>query len=421
MDLKMSQPSFSGWTLLLGVGLFFCSLSQGADWPQFLGPNRDGTTSEKGLIDSFPDTGPKVIWRAPAGEGMAAVAVANGVAYTTWNDGDDQALFALDARSGKQLWRTVLGKSYANAMGNGPRATPAIQEGTVFAYTGEGILCAVNASNGELLWRTNLMQLCQTTPSEYGMSSSPIVIDGQVVVHVGGNGSAVVSVDKKTGKMSWKAGNGPAGYSSPILATLHNVNQVVSITGSELYGMDVKSGNVLWSYPFETDYACNTANPVIIENSVFISSGENHGCVLLDIKKEANGFAVAERWQSTLTKSVMRNEWQTSIAVGGLLFGFDNVGAAGPVTHLSCIESATGKPVWQMTRFGKGNMVLADNKFWITTMDGELILASLDASGLKERSRSKLFESTRQTMTIANGLGYIRDKNQIVCVQLSKK
>lgn len=416
----MSRPTVSAMLIFIAVFISQCSLSRGDDWPQFLGPHRDGTTNEKGLIDSFPSTGPPVAWRIPAGEGMAAIAIAANVAYTTWNEQGKQTLFALDAKTGEQIWRCVLSNSYSNSMGNGPRATPAIHDGTVYAYTGEGVLCAVNAADGKLAWRADLMQLCKATPSEYGMSSSPLVIDGQVIVHVGGRGSAVVSVNSGTGKIRWQAGNGPAGYSSPTFATIQNVPQVVSITGNELYGISIENGQVLWSYPFETDYACNTANPVTHGNSVFISSGENHGCVLLDIEKEADQFHATERWQSTLTKSVMRNEWQTSIVVDDLLFGFDNVGAAGPVTHLSCIELSTGNPLWRVTRFGKGNMVRANDKFWITTMDGELVLAKLDASGFQELARAKCFDSTRQSLSIANGYGYVRDKASVVCYQLAK-
>lgn len=416
----MSRPTVSNGLILFAVCISQCSLSLASDWPQFLGPNRDGTTNEKGLIDSYPVTGPSVVWKVAAGEGMAAIAIADNVAYTTWNEEENQTLVAIDARTGNRIWKCPLSQSYSNTMGNGPRATPAIHDGTVYAYTGEGVLCAVNAADGRMSWRADLIQLCKATPSEYGMSSSPLVIDGQVIVHVGGRGSAVVSVDAKTGKIRWQAGNGPAGYSSPTFSAIHNVPQIISITGAELYGIDIENGKVLWSYPFETDYACNTANPVAINNSVFISSGENHGCVLLDIKKEGNQFLAKERWQSTLTKSVMRNEWQTSIVVDGLLFGFDNVGAAGPVTHLSCIELATGNPVWRATRFGKGNMVRADDKFWITTMDGELVLAKLDASGFQEVARARCFDSTRQSLTIANGYGYVRDKASIVCFQLAK-
>jgi outer membrane protein assembly factor BamB len=390
------------------------------EWPQFLGSQRNGTSTETTLIDQFPSTGPKVVWRTPAGAGMSAVAVADGVAYTAWNRGDSQVLVALDVKNGNKLWETTIGGAYKNQMGDGPRATPAVADGDVYAYTGDGILNRVNAKNGKGIWSVNLLEKCNVEPSDYGMSSSPLVAAGQVIVHVGGDDTAVVSVDVKSGEVLWHAGSGPAGYSSPSLSTIDGVEQVISITGSELLGIDLKSGVKLWSYPFETDYACNTANPVINGNGVFISSGENHGCVMLDVEKADAGWQVKVRWESTFTKSVMRNEWQTSIVVDGYLYGFDNVGAAGPTTHLSCIEAATGKVMWREARFGKGNMILADGKLWITTMDGALVLVNPDPSGFKTLGRSQFFEGTRQTLSIANGYGYIRSTSEVICIDLKR-
>jgi outer membrane protein assembly factor BamB len=129
-------------------------------------------------------------------------------------------------------------------------------------------------------------------------------------------------------------------------------------------------------------------------------------------------LVVSERWKSLDQKSVMRNEWQTSIVVGDYLYGFDNVGGAGPISHFSCIEAKTGKRVWQKSRFGKGNLVYADGKFWLTTIEGELVVARADAKGLQELSRVPLVGKNRQTLSIANGYGYLRDDNEVVCIQL---
>jgi outer membrane protein assembly factor BamB len=201
---------------------------------------------------------------------------------------------------------------------------------------------------------------------------------------------------------------------------LAGAKQVVSFSGTAVMGIDPDSGKLLWSYPFETDYGCNTASPVSIDGGVFISSGENHGSVLLDIKRDNGTYSVSERWKSLDAKSVMRNEWQTSIVLGDYLYGFDNVGAAGPVTHFSCIEAKTGKALWQKSRFGKGNMVYADGKFWITTIEGELVIARADAKGMQELSRVSLVEKNRQAITISDGYGYVRDDKEVVCVGLKK-
>lgn len=312
-----------------------CAVAQADDWPEFLGKSRNGKSAETGLIDSFGADGPSIRWRVPGGVGMSAIVVQNDVAVTSWNAEGKQWLVALETASGKVRWKAEMGPAYKNPMGDGPRSTPSIAGNRVYAYSGEGILMAVELATGKQRWRKDLMQELSAKPSEYGMSCSPLVIDDRVIVQTGSDDAAVVAVATDDGKLIWKSGSGHAGYSSPVLMDIAGAKQVVSFSGTSVMGIDPDSGKLLWSYPFETDYGCNTASPVSIDGGVFISSGENHGSVLLDIKKDNGTYSVSERWKSLDAKSVMRNEWQTSIVLGDYLYGFDNVGAAGPVTHFS--------------------------------------------------------------------------------------
>lgn len=390
------------------------------DWPAFLGKNRNGKSAEASLIEAFPAGGPSVRWRVAGGVGMSAVVVQGEIAVTSWNADGKQWLVALDASTGKIRWKSPMGPAYKNPMGDGPRATPTIAGNQVIGYSGEGILTVVELATGKELWRKDLMQELSAKPSEYGMSCSPLVIDDRVVVQVGAEDAMVVALAISDGRLLWKSGAGHAGYSSPVLMDIAGSKQVVSCGGTALVGIEPDTGKVLWSYPFETDYGCNTASPVWIDGGVFISSGENHGAVLLDIKKQGGTYSVSERWKSLDSKSVMRNEWQTSILLDDHLYGFDNVGAAGPVSHFSCIEAKTGKPVWQKSRFGKGNVVYADGKFWITTIEGELVIARADSKGMQELSRVELLEKNRQALTIANGYGYLRDDKDVLCIGLKK-
>jgi outer membrane protein assembly factor BamB len=403
--------------LLLGA---LSSYSPGEEWPQFLGKQRNGVSSEKNLLDAFPAAGPTIRWRIPGGVGMSAIAVQDDTSVTTWNADGKQLLVALDAVTGKVKWKAELGETYENSMGDGPRATPTIAEQNVYAYSGEGILIAVDLKSGQLRWSKNVMEELSTEPSEYGMSCSPLVVDDRVIVHAGGSEAAIAAFAVANGKLLWKCGSGHAGYSSPTIMDISGTPQVVTVTGTAVMGIDPENGTALWNYPFETDYGCNTASPVWVDGSVFISAGENHGSVLLDVKKNKDKYSVSERWKSLDAKSVMRNEWQTSILIGDYLYGFDNVGAAGPISHFSCIEAKTGKPVWQKNRFGKGNLAYADGKFWLTTIEGELVIARADPKGFEELGRVQLVGKNRQTLSIANGYGYLRDDSEVVCVQLTK-
>lgn len=393
--------------------------ARGDDWPQFLGASRDGTSAETGLLDTIDDS-IKVVWRVRGGVGMSAVAVSGDDAVTTWNAGGKQWLACLNATTGEQRWVTPLAPSYGNSMGDGPRATPAIADDRIIAFTGEGILIAVARGDGKELWRVKVFDSGSAKPSEYGMSASPLIVDGNVIVHVGGASQTVRAYQISDGAPIWSGGSGLAGYSSPTQLNVGGQEQIVCFTAAGVVALHPVTGRELWSYDFRTPYDCNTATPISIDGGVFISAGENHGCVLLDIANEDGKYSVTERWASVDSKSVMRNEWQTSVIVGDYLYGFDNVGSAGPVTHLSCIEAATGKPVWQEKRFGKGNLTLADGKLWITTMKGELVLVRATPKGFNELGRRSLFGKTRQSLSIANGHGYIRDDRDVLCVKLTK-
>jgi outer membrane protein assembly factor BamB len=185
--------------------------------------------------------------------------------------------------------------------------------------------------------------------------------------------------------------------------------------------MDPASGKVLWRYPFETDFGCNIATPIAVDGGVYISAGENHGGTLLDIEPSAGGFTPKERWTSFGPSSVLRCEWQTPLLIDGHLFGFDNVGGAGPVSHLACIEAKTGKRIWQKTRFGKGNAVAADGVIYILTFDGQLVTIAATPKGYSEIARAKVSDKTRTAPSLANGLLYLRDDKEIVCLDLRQK
>jgi outer membrane protein assembly factor BamB len=153
---------------------------------------------------------------------------------------------------------------------------------------------------------------------------------------------------------------------------------------------------------------------------VFISSGENHGSALLALKPKSEQFTVEEVWTSQGAKSVLRNEWQTSILLDGYLYGMDNVGGAGPVTHLTCINAATGERAWQKLRYGKGNLIAADGKLFISTMNGELVIAQASPKEYRELGRGAVLGSTRQAPALADGLLYLRDDAEIVCLDVRK-
>ena len=187
---------------------------------------------------------------------------------------------------------------------------------------------------------------------------------------------------------------------------------------SEINRETVPRLNLAWT--LDLDVTNNLSTPLAVDGNVFISSGENHGSALLSLKPTGKTFDAEEAWTSQGASSVLRNEWQTSILLDGHLYGFDNVGSAGPVTHLTCINAATGKRAWQQARFGKGNLIAADGKLFCSTMKGELVVVRATTEKYDELGRAAVIGTTRQAPALANGLLYLRDDKEIVCLDVRK-
>lgn len=418
---RKAQPWFAVLAIaIVALGAGPADESTGPDWPQLLGPNRNGVSAETGLLDRWPESGLKEVWRVPGGVGMSALAIVGDRLLTLVQRDGRQWLVAHDANTGTPIWQCDLAPEYQNGMGDGPRAAPAVAGDQVFAFTGEGILAAIGLDDGKQLWSHDLVTEHNGEPAAYGMACSPLVVGDNVVVTIGAPDATVVALEARTGRLAWKGGNDPAGYSSPAVLKLGGQNQIVAATGGSLLGLAPASGTVLWRYPFETNYECNIATPILIGDHVFFSAGEDHGSVLLAVKRQGKRLEVDEVWSSFGSKSVLRSEWQTPLLLDGFLYGMDNLGGAGPITHLTCIEAATGKRAWQKPRFGKGNLIAADGKLFISTMEGELVVVRATPDKYDEVGRQTVIGVTRQAPALLNGLLYLRDDAEIVCLDVRR-
>ncbi len=396
------------------------------EWPQFLGPNRNGRSAETGLLDKWPAGGLKVDWRAAGGVGMSGIVVSRGRVLTMVQRDGKQWLLALDKKTGESIWQTAIAPEYRNPQADGPRAAPTITGDHVFVFTGEGVLAAVDFQKGNVLWSHDVVSELGGKVAEYGMACSPLIAGEHVIVTVGAPGATVAAYRIEDGKLAWKTGDDPAGYSSPALLKVGDCSQVVAFTGKSAIGLAPDSGELLWRYPYETEFACNIATPLDIDGKVFLSSGENHGSVLLALQphrksnENPDSFEPKVVWESLGARSVLRNEWQTSLFLDGYLYGMDNVGGAGPITHLTCIDVANGKRMWQVSRFGKGNLIAADGKLFITTMKGEVVVARATPERYDEIGRETISGSTRQAPALSEGRLFVRDDKNIICIDVRK-
>jgi outer membrane protein assembly factor BamB len=389
-------------------------------WPQLLGPHRNGISSETGLFDEWPHDGPKEVWRAPGGVGMSGLAIRDGRLVTMVQRDGRQWLVAHDALMGTAIWQVPLASEYHNPMGDGPRGTPTIDGERVFAFTGEGTLACVRFADGGVLWSHDVPAELKVKRAEYGMACSPLIAGNHVVVTAGAPQATIAAFDAKSGKLAWKAGNDPAGYSSPAVLDVGGQEQLVAATGASILGLSPKTGAVLWRFPFETNFNCNIATPIAIDGTVFVSSGENHGSVSLALMPDGEQFKLAEVWSSLGPKSVLRSEWQTPLLLDGYLYGMDNVGGAGPITHLTCVKADTGERAWQKPRFGKGNLIAADGKLFLSTMEGELVVLRATPEKYDEIGRAVVIGPTRQAPALCGGLLYLRDDEEIVCLDVRR-
>ena len=382
------------------------------DWPQWRGPNRDAVSPETGLLEKWPEGGPKVLWRIPVGAGFSSVSVAEGKLYTLWDEEGRQYLFSLDATTGKELWRQELGAAFTHHYGNGPRSTPLVDEGVVFAIGTGGLLLAANKDTGAPLWQHDLVKNYASALPSYGYSSSPLVVGDKLVVEAGGKDAAFMAFDKQTGKVVWSTGNDRPAYSSPINVTIAGVDQVVFWSAHGLYSLASDSGKVLWRHSWETfcpvtGDPLNTGTPLFLApDRIYISSGS--GAATIRVSREGGSFKVKTVWKS----DSMRSDVNTSLLLGDHIYGFDR-------GTLKSLDAATGETKWRARGFQRGSLIAADGRLIVLGEAGNLALVDANPNEFVQTSSAKILEGKNWTApTLARGKLYLRNHEELVCLEI---
>jgi outer membrane protein assembly factor BamB len=385
-----------------------------ADWPQWRGPHRDGISPETGLLDVWPEGGPRQIWKIQGlGEGYAALAIAHGRIFTQGERGDHQFVVALDAATGKKLWETAAGPAFPQDKGNGPRGTPTVDGDRVFALGGEGTLIALNAKTGSVLWSMNVVQKYGGRVPYWGISESPLVDGNNVIVTPGGAGAAIVALDKKTGNLVWKSQSDPAGYSSAIAADVGGIHQIIVFTGDGVVGLRANDGSLLWKYDKVSNRTANIATPIFHDGFVFVSSAYGTGCALLKLTAEGGTVKASEVYFS----KDMENHYSTSVLVDGNVYGYSKM-------ILTAMNAQTGQVEWRDRSVGKGSLTYADGKLYLLGEDGVVGLAEASPAGYKEKSRFKIPRGALPTWTppvISGGKLYLREQDNLYCYDIKRK
>lgn len=380
------------------------------DWPQFRGPNRDGISPETGLLDAWPEAGPPRRWRRPLGDGYGGIAIAGGALYAMFGRDGGEWLAAIDTQDGATRWEYRMDDLYRDGQGNGPRATPSVSGGLVIALGARGVLAAVDAGSGEARWVRDLRRDFGARPPQWGYSGSPLVDGDLLLVDAGGsNGAGVVALRADTGAEVWRALETRAGYAAPISVAIDGVRQTVFFTAEALAGVETTSGRPLWQFPWRTSYDVNAATPILVPpDRLFVASGYGVGGALLQLQVDDGAVTVRELWRT----SEMKNQFSSSILVGGHLYGFDNA-------IFMCVEAATGQRAWRTRGFGQGSLLAADGKLIVLGDDGTLALVAPSPAEYREISRAQIFQSKTWTMpSLADGTLYVRDQRELLALDL---
>ena len=381
------------------------------DYPQFLGPRRDGTVEGAGLARDWSAEPPVELWRQPVGAGWSGFAVVGSFAVTHEQRGDRETVTCYDVTSGRLLWSHADPVRFDHPIaGPGPRATPAIDAGRVYALGATGILNALDLRTGERLWSRNVIEESGASVPTYGVSASPL-LDGDVVIVAsgGGKGRALAAYHRDTGEPAWSGGGGYAAYSSPVIAQLADARQLLLFNGGGLAAHDPASGETLWrhAWPSGTERA---SQPVVLPGDrVFLSTGYGVGGKLFQIgTNDSGGFSIGLVWESRGLKAKFTNV----VHRDGHLYGLDD-------GILVCLDPETGERRWKRGRYGHGQVILAGDLLIIQAESGGVALVEATPEEYRELGRiTALDGKTWNHAALAGRRLLVRNDRAAACYEL---
>jgi len=436
--------------VLLLLPIAFSNIVRADDWPQWLGPKRDGIWKEEGIIEKFPQGGPKVLWRAKIGSGYAGPAVSNGRVFLM-----DRVLSAgakaggrpgkrgvipgkervscLNESDGKLIWQHEYDSEYTVSYPAGPRATPTVDGDRVYTLGAEGNLFCLSAKDGSVQWQKDFKKEYGVKTPVWGFAAAPLVYRDMVICLVRGDGSTVIAYNKKTGMEVWRALSAKEpGYCPPTLIEHGGKEQLVIWHPEAMNSLDPTTGKIFWSIPWKLRSGLSIPTPRLHGDYLFFTAFYN-GSTMLKLK--SNQSAPEVIWQ-TEKESEKRTTHLNSIIstpylVGNHIYGVCSYG------EFRCLEQETGKRVWESFEPGRkarwSNVFLTPNKdrWFLFNESGDLIIAKLSPEGYEEIDRAHIIEANgsdlRQRSIVwthpayANGNCYVRNDSEIICISLKKE
>jgi outer membrane protein assembly factor BamB len=382
------------------------------DFPQFLGPNRNAVLPGPGLETNWMAHPPAVVWRQRIGAGWSGFSIVGDRAFTQEQRGEDECVVCYDLTTGRELWRHADQARYDTTLaGEGPRATPTVAGGRVFTLGATGILNCLDMESGRLIWSHNIIEDAGSEVLDWGMAGSPLVLETNVVVSAGGTrNKSLIAYRASDGQIAWAAGSALASYSSPFLATLAGVRQILVFNDGFITSHDATTGAVLWEYPWGVNYQ-HVAVPIPVgTNRVVFTAGYGAGCEMLEIELRPNGrLAPRSVWKTKKMKAKFANP----VARDGFLYGLDD-------GILACVDLQDGSQRWKEGRYGHGQGLLIGELYLLMSESGELVLLRPTPEAPNELARFRVFNSkTWNTIALSGDLLLVRNDTESACLRLT--
>jgi outer membrane protein assembly factor BamB len=385
------------------------------DWPQWRGANRDGVSTETGLLQQWPAGGPKVAWQATGlGNGFGSVAVGGERVFVQGLRGRQTVAHSLDRATGKYIWSKDLGLGGDNDRGPGPRSTPTLDGDRLYVLTETGLLVCLRAADGTSLWQRHVLREFVGRNITWLISESPLVDGDKVIVTPGGRGAGMVALDKMTGRTIWTAKElgDEAGYASAMVVEVGGVRAYTTFTANAAVGVRASDGTLLWRYRPAANGTANIATPIVRGNQVFYTSGYGTGGGLVTLAPQNGGLRATEAY---FTRN-MQNHHGGVVTVGGTIYGFNNA-------ILTAIDFASGRMLWRDRSVGKGAVIYADNRLYLLGEDRVVGLAEVTPAGYRETGRFTIPDQGWPSWAhpaVAGGRLFIRNQGTLTAYNVAR-
>ena len=382
--------------------------SSAADWPQWRGFNRNGSSSEQ-VNTAWPAEGPRLLWRASVGTGFSSTSVSQGRAYTMGNTNNQDTVWCFDATTGTTLWK----HTYPAQLGpqwyeGGPGSTPTVDGNRVFTLSKWGDVFCLDATKGTVIWQHDLRRE-GVKPNRWGFAGSPLVWGDKIILNAG---SAGLALDRTTGRSRWSNGNNAGGYASPTRFAAGGKDSVLIFAAKHLIALDPETGRELWRQFWETGWDTNNTDPLVHDGRIFVSSF-SRGCGLFSVE--------SGKPKIVYTNSVLSNHLSPGVVQGDDLYAFN--GEAKQETDFRCLHLSTGELRWVCKDPAFGSVILADGKLIVLSDKGELLLAEASPAEFKLLARAKVLSGLCWTPpALADGRLYVRNaRGELRCLDVGAK